>query len=129
MDEECAEKQAEEAVLDVSRIEMHRRLQAGDPTLLDRALTAFLTSAPETLASVREAVANGSTDDLSWAAHRLRGGALHLGANRLAAVCGELEELADDGDVEAAAARLDRLSEELDAAVAALRAVQAGRGG
>jgi HPt (histidine-containing phosphotransfer) domain-containing protein len=126
MDEERAQEDAEEAVLDASRIEMHRRLEPGDPTLLHRALTAFLDSAPEALQSIRAAVADGSPGDLAWAAHRMRGGALHLGANRLAAVCGELEDLGDDGNVEAAGPVLPRLTTELGAAVAALRDVLGG---
>jgi CheY-like chemotaxis protein/HPt (histidine-containing phosphotransfer) domain-containing protein len=112
-------------VLDESHLETFRSLGPGGTELLERAVTSFLESSRNDLVRISEAIAAASAEKLVHVAHSLRGGALMLGAPRLAAVCDELEVLGAARDLGPAAAVLERLSVELELASSALRVFQA----
>ena len=57
----------------------------------------FLTTSRAQLDELEAAAANGDARELRRLAHGLRGSALYLGAEQLAARCGELEEAVDQG--------------------------------
>ena len=52
---------------------------------------AFLAEVPDTLTTLRAAVADGAAHRVLELAHRLRGAASNLGANQLATACADLE--------------------------------------
>jgi CheY-like chemotaxis protein/HPt (histidine-containing phosphotransfer) domain-containing protein len=70
--------------------------------LFTRLLTLFVEQAPVSAEAVERAVAAGNAADLETSAHRLKGAAATLGADRLARLCGELEDRARAGEVPAA---------------------------
>jgi HPt (histidine-containing phosphotransfer) domain-containing protein len=112
-------------VLDPSHLESFLGLGPGGTELLERTVTSFLASSRNDLVLISEAVAAGSAEEVVHAAHSLKGGALMLGATRLAAVCDELEVLGAARDLGPAPVVLARLSVELELASSALRVVQA----
>ncbi|MCB1042055.1 MAG: Hpt domain-containing protein [Acidobacteria bacterium] len=61
--------------------------------LRDELIDVFLSHAPEVIADLVCSVDIHNYTQMRFLAHRLKGEALFLGANRLAKVCGELEEI------------------------------------
>jgi HPt (histidine-containing phosphotransfer) domain-containing protein len=77
--------------LDVTLPEQIQALQRlGNPAVLRRAITAYLTDAPQRL-TIRQAMASGDASALQEAAHSLKGSSATLGFVSLAACCQELE--------------------------------------
>ena len=91
-----------------------------DDDALHEFVTAFLLDVPARLADLQAAVDSADVGTVRSASHRIRGSAMNLGADRLAGLCDELEQDAQDGDlsrarslVAAAATELDRVAAEL----------------
>jgi CheY-like chemotaxis protein len=83
--------------------------------LLHRLLTLFVEQAPVTAGAVERAVTSGDAVALEAAAHRLRGSAAVLGADRLARLCADLEDRARDGELPGAVAVRTALRSEVAA--------------
>ncbi|MBG6179541.1 hybrid sensor histidine kinase/response regulator [Arthrobacter sp. CAN_A1] len=78
-------------VVDPARLAMLRALGVDDGWgVLPAAAAAFLGGVPADLAELRDALERGT--GLRDAAHKLRGAASNIGADGVAAICGELEE-------------------------------------
>lgn len=92
-----------------------------DPAELAELVEAFCAQTDELLASSRAALAVGDRGKLAQHLHRLRGGALQLGAGRLAALCSELEHQIARGQHLGLETSVDRLAAQCAATVAALR--------
>ena len=82
------------------------------PVLLD----AFLAEVPDTLTTLRAAVADGAAHRVLELAHRLRGAASNLGANQLATACADLELAAKHDAPADTGAALGRVEHEMQRA-------------
>jgi CheY-like chemotaxis protein/HPt (histidine-containing phosphotransfer) domain-containing protein len=65
----------------------------GRPNLLSDLIRQFLEDTPRQLAALREAAERTDTRALAEGAHALKGAASHFGAERLAGLCQQLEQL------------------------------------
>jgi HPt (histidine-containing phosphotransfer) domain-containing protein len=111
----------ESSVLDVSVMEAIRALGApGEPDVFTEVARLFLADVPVHLAALAAAIAADSAESVGQIAHRLRGGALEMGALRMAPLCAAIEHAARAGSLEHAAARAERLDREFAAARVAL---------
>ena len=113
-DEERPQERPDELVVDLSAMSaLHGDGMSGLVEL-------FLTTSRAQLDELEAAAASGDARELRRLAHGLRGSALYLGAEQLAARCGELEEAVDQGrpdpaqHVPAIDAAFRRLADELN---------------
>ncbi len=113
------------------RATIQRRLEemlgpeaAHDPELLGQLSDTLRASAPDLLASLKQGVGAGDVTVVHQQAHGLKGAAASLGATALAELCEQLETQARSGALQPSAASLaNRVGLELDAAMAAFRAM------
>jgi HPt (histidine-containing phosphotransfer) domain-containing protein len=111
----------DDGVLDLGRIGQLRQLGSmGGTDLLGRVVALFAQDGEHGLAAIREATVEHSVAGQQQALHKLRGTAANIGANRVAALCRQLEEqaVADGGGRGATATlvtsqQLDELETEL----------------
>lgn len=89
--------------------------------LLGKVIRAFLGDAPRRLVAMRAAVDAGDADGLRNGAHRMKSSSATVGADRLAALCTELELLGRSGSVEGAGALLTKTEAELPRVLMALQ--------
>jgi HPt (histidine-containing phosphotransfer) domain-containing protein len=73
----------------------------------------FITELPEYQARLKTAIRNQSAKEIAFAAHKLRGGLALLGAEDAVVVASQMEHLAGDGNLSAAANALPDLESEL----------------
>lgn len=88
-------------------------------------IDSFVGRAPETLAELAAVARRGAALETARAAHKLRGEAANLGGTRLGAVLADLEQRGRSGDLGPVDGDLERISAELGAVCAALRAAAA----
>ncbi len=79
----------------------------------------FLRIGPDDLAAIRDA---DTAPALQHAAHKLKGSASILGLRRLAAACREIDDLAQEAELDKARALIDGLARDFEATCDALRA-------
>jgi HPt (histidine-containing phosphotransfer) domain-containing protein len=117
---------APESILDASVMAAIRALgEPGEPDVYTEVALLFLADVPIHLSALSAAIAADSVESVGQIAHRLRGGALEMGALRMAPLCAAIEHAARAGSLEHAAARAASLDREFAAARAALeRAIQ-----
>ena len=103
------------SVLDVSVMVAIRALgDPGEPDVYTEVARLFLADVPVHLSALDAAIAARSAKSVEQIAHRLRGGALEMGALRMAPLCAEIEQAARAGLLENAAAQAARLSREFE---------------
>ena len=107
-------------VLDLSRLDELAEMGPEALPLIRRAISNFVANAPDHLEALRRASQAQDAPSLRAAAHRLKGGAANLGAQRVAAVAFGLEQLGDTGEVRGAGPLLIDLAAALDETVEAL---------
>jgi two-component system sensor histidine kinase/response regulator len=95
---------------------------AGETGFLGQLIRTFLDSTPGRLAAIRQAEEKGEAKVLERQAHSLRGSCGALGVRRMAALCQEVETLAEAGRVGETAGSIARLVQEYAVAQAALEA-------
>ena len=95
---------------------------AGETGFLGEMINTFLDSSPTRFAAIRQAVEKADAKALERQAHSLRGSCGTLGARRMAALCQELEALAEAGNVGETEPLVARLVQEYAVAKAALLA-------
>lgn len=78
-------------VIDLSSIAQF----ADSPEEIKSLIQTFVTQSDELIATLHKNCTDGENVDWSEAAHKLKGGALMLGAARLGALCGEAQEMQD----------------------------------
>jgi len=101
------------SVLDVSVAAAIRALGGpGEPDVFAEVARLFLADVPIHLLALCAAIAADEKESVRKIAHRLRGGALEIGAVRMAPVCAAIERAARAGSLEDAAARADSLGGE-----------------
>ncbi len=114
---------AGDADMDEAVLAELRQLQnEGRPTLIHDLLATFRGDAPQHLAAMRSAAAEGDSPRLRTSAHCLKGAAASLGARRLAALCLELEQKGQAGNVANVVPLLAEVEQHLAQACAALAA-------
>lgn len=108
--------------LDEKTFESVRKMgiASGDPALLPDLLASFHQSGAQHLQAIVDSAERGNWHDVGRAAHALKGGALALGALRVAASCGDIERAARHerlGDVEDLRRSYERACAALDRAI------------
>ena len=93
----------------------------GDDALMVELVELFLEDLPARLAAIRQAILEHHAQALYAAAHALKGAATTLSTDALANVAGELEQLGASGDMTAATAASDRLSDVAHGTIEVLR--------
>ncbi|WP_052161646.1 ATP-binding protein [Hoeflea sp. BAL378] len=82
----------------------------------------YISETPGMAAGLRVAMAGGKLEVVSRIAHRMRGGASHVGAATIARLAGQAECAADEDDYAAAATAVDALLDGLEGELKALAA-------
>lgn len=101
-------------VFDAGRVAALRAIDVpGSPDVFKHFATMFLDGAMEQVGALDEALSDGDGERARRAAHTLRGGAATVGAQRLAELCGALEEQVVSG-APGAADTLALIRAELD---------------
>ena len=93
---------------------------AGDEAAIDEFLLIFRDSARLEMTRLRDALIEGDLIGFLKAAHRLRGGALSMGARDLAMAAGVVEAAAKAGDSESCEDGMAKLAVQMDRMAAAL---------
>ena len=84
----------------------------GEPDVFAEVARLFLADVPIHLTALGVAIAADEKESVRNIAHRLRGGALEIGAVRMAPVCAAIEHAARSGSLVDAAAQADSLGRE-----------------
>ena len=87
---------------------------AGEPDVLTEILNLFLTETTPRVSRLRNAWTAGNIEEVHRSAHSLKGSAGNIGARRLQAVCGQLEDKGKSGDLGELGPLVDALSAEFD---------------
>ena len=82
----------------------------------------FIGESERFVGEMRQLLADRQGEDLHRAAHSFKASGRDLGAQRLAAVCQQIEDRAREGQFDGMDALIDEAEREADAACAALRA-------
>jgi CheY-like chemotaxis protein len=124
----AAEGDSVHPVLDLAFLEPIRELQRqGRGGVLERMVEAFGPVSEKLVTQIADALEAGDATGVRAGSHSLKSSSRQLGGRRLGERCQELEAVADDGDLEAAADLVAAVLEELDHFRAALAAqLQAG---
>ena len=110
-------------LLDASMVEELRGMSADGDSMLKELIDLFLADAPQRIALINQSITE--PQKLAFQAHALKSMSLNLGANRLAEICQQLEELAPAGHETAVtrlAQELERTFRETEAELIPLRA-------
>ncbi|SFM12945.1 response regulator [Rugamonas rubra] len=91
--------------------------------LLERVLHAFVDDTPSHFQALRLAVDGGQPGPLRKAAHSLKSSSANVGAEHLAQLCKELEQLGRDDRTDGGAALLEQMEREFQAVRQALSAI------
>jgi HPt (histidine-containing phosphotransfer) domain-containing protein len=94
--------------------------EPGEPDVYAEVARLFLADVPRQLAALRVAIDTACPELVAQIAHRLRGGALEIGAVRMAPVCATIEHAARSLTLDQAAGTAARLEVEFAAARSAL---------
>ena len=94
----------------------------GDAELLAELAEMFFGDASSRLGELREAVEAGDAARVGRVAHTLKGSSGNMGARRMAAICAELQDVGDSGDLAQAPGLLEGLEEEFGRVRPALEA-------
>jgi HPt (histidine-containing phosphotransfer) domain-containing protein len=104
---------AKSSVLDPSVAAAIRALGGpGEADVFAEVARLFLADVPIHLSALGAAIAADEKESVRKIAHRLRGGALEIGAVRMAPVCAAIEHAARAGSLEDAASQADSLGGE-----------------
>lgn len=108
-------------VLNSERLDELREIEEyGEPGFLKELAGIFVDAGAEAVQSIQSAIERGQCVEIRKAAHKLKGASANIGADRLAAVCGEMEKHAESERFSDANACFDRLQRELRQAEEAL---------
>lgn len=109
-------------LLDLTTLQNLVDLDDGGHGLVAEMIDIFRDDTPRRLQDILAAVSQGNAEDLSRAAHALKGGAGALGAKALRLLAADLEALGRSGSVEAGPDLADRLEALFQESLAALNA-------
>jgi PAS domain S-box-containing protein len=111
--------------LATDRLDELRDLDPDNTAYLDRAIGNFVRNTPETLETIRQAVADGDVAVLKQVSHKLAGGALNLGVTAAGRTAQQIELVADTGSTAGAVELTEQLAQDLETGRTALLAYQA----
>ncbi len=122
------EPAAEPPAATIDRAALDRLLETtgGDAGFLGELIDTYLVDTPGQLAALHRAAEAGDVGELVRPAHSLKTNSANVGAERLSALCRQLETAARGGTVEDAAARVAVAEAEFEAVRAELLAFRAG---
>jgi len=101
------------SVLDLDKLNQLRRLDSANGVgVLQKLLPVYLKSLPKYLSQIEHTFESGDSIQLARAAHTLRSSTVMIGADALADLCHQLENLANDNQMDAVAQRMDSLRYE-----------------
>ncbi len=95
----------------------------GAPALIAELVSIFEEDAPKRIEEIEEGLEKGIPEDVSGAAHALKGGVSNLGLVRMAAIAKDAERLGRDKDLSAVAPLVPKLKEAFAEALAELKRV------
>jgi len=75
----------------------------------------FFSVIPERIAAMKSAAATGDARAFAAGAHKLKGSAACIGADRLAVLCDRVESMGDGGPLEGAATLIEQIEEGVEA--------------
>ena len=108
-------------VLDLDKLNQLRRLDSANGIgVLQKLLPVYLKSLPKYLSQIEHTFESSDSVQLARAAHTLKSSTVMIGADALADLCHQLENLANDNQLDAVAQRLDLLRHECAQVTAAL---------
>ncbi|HET6345800.1 MAG TPA: response regulator, partial [Myxococcota bacterium] len=111
-------------ILDLAVLASLRKLQTPKrPNFFAHVVQTYLTGCDTHMGSMQRALAESALDDLSAAAHTLKGSSRYMGAVHLADLCERVEHLMQDGRAAEAPAEVQAVTEEVERVKAALRGV------
>ena len=110
------------SLLDLTTLQNLVDLDDGGHGLLSEMIEIFRDDTPRRIRDILVAAAEGKAEELSRAAHALKGGSGALGAEALRHLASDLEALGRSGSADAGADLQVRLEESYQATLAALEA-------
>jgi PAS domain S-box-containing protein len=114
----------EEADVNLDEAALRNLRDLGGDEFLAEVVDAFLSDAPELMATLRRSLEEQNAEELRRAAHTLKSNGATLGAAQFAELCRTLEQRAKDGELDGASQLIDRIEQEyapLEESLAALR--------
>lgn len=93
----------------------------GAPALIAELVTIFEEDAPKRIQELEAGLAKGNAEEVSGAAHALKGGVSNLGLTRMAAVARDAEKLSREQNLEPVHALVPKLKETFAEALATLK--------
>ena len=116
----------EAAKLDAEALNNIRALQQqGSPDILAKIVHMFISNSPKHLEKMEEAATTGNADLLRSSAHSLKSSSANLGATEMSTLCGELEQMGRDNELENALSKVGVLEFEFEAVCEELTAMLA----
>jgi CheY-like chemotaxis protein len=106
------EEAAAEAALDAKVLDQFRELEGDSPGLFARLTEMFLNGSAALIGDIDSSLRSGEAMAASMHAHALKGSSANMGARHLAALCGSLEQQANEGDVRLALKTFQGLTHE-----------------
>lgn len=103
----------DDAAIDPGVVENLRQLTLpGEPDVLAQVLSLFLQEVPKRIERLEAAWQSGDHAEVHRAAHSLKGSAGNIGAQSMFAVCRDLDDLAQAGDLTKSADLVAALARE-----------------
>ena len=96
----------------------------GDPVFIVELIDSYAPLFENQFRAIREACVLRDAVKLHHAAHSIKGAALNIGANELAARCSTMEDMGEQENIEAAEKLLGNLKEGLDTTLASLASIK-----
>jgi CheY-like chemotaxis protein/HPt (histidine-containing phosphotransfer) domain-containing protein len=109
-------------VLDEATLARLRAMGGSDQQFFAELIGTFLDDAPQLLRQLRQALAAGDAQTVRLVAHGLKSNGAEFGAMAFSDLCKDLELMAKSGQLDGAAALLDRIEASYESVAAALRA-------
>lgn len=113
--------------IDQEMIQQLRDLADGADTILVEVVDLFAADAPQRIDQMRQAIADNNAEALHQAAHTLKGSCSNLGLRTLHQACAELDQMARNTDLAAAARGLEQIEAAYHDSMVFLR-TELGRG-
>src|SRR5579862_9212221 len=116
---------SEEANVNLDAAALRNLRDLGGDEFLAEVVDAFLSDAPELMATLRRSLEEENAEELRRAAHTLKSNGATLGAAQFAELCRTLEQHAKDDQLDGASQLIDEIEQEyrpLEESLAALRA-------
>ncbi|MGK5087761.1 Hpt domain-containing protein [Bdellovibrionota bacterium FG-2] len=96
-------------------------LDSEQPGLLKQLVELFINLTPQYIAKMKTAFSENDAKKLRIEAHTLKSSSASLGAMSISALCKELQEMGDAGDIRQASEKIALLEREFEAAQAELK--------